>query len=121
MGANPLQTLDGLLIQKRDRVPVEICGEKFLCRTRLTVSDVLALPSNLFDLHMFAVSVVLFRILGRSGNGMPLFEDDAADEWYNTLDALQIHQAMVEAGILGKVLEQLRPAEGEDATPPAKK
>lgn len=116
MGANPLQTLDGLLIQKRDRVPVEICGEKFLCRTRMTVHDVMALPGNFFALHPFAASVVLFRLLGLSENGRPLFSDDESDDWYYSLDALQIHRGVTQAGILKAVLEQLVPADDEAAS-----
>ena len=119
MGNNPLQNLEALQANKRDRVPVTIAGAKFLCRTRLKVEDVMALPGNLFQIHAFAVSTILFRILGLSENGIALF-DEGENGWYNDLDALAIHRGMAEAGVLSKIMAQLAPAEDEAATPPGK-
>ena len=117
---NPLQNLEALQITKRDRVPVEIAGAQFQCRTRLKVADVMALPQNFFLLQPFAISSVLFRLLGYSENGVSLFPDDDDNDWYNDLDALAIHRGMTKAGVLSKVMEQLRPAEEEAAAPQGK-
>lgn len=111
---NPREALEAAAPTQEDRVVVVVAGERYLCRTRLRVEDVLALPANMFSMHAFAANCILFRILGLAPNGMAFIEDGPAGDWYMQLDALQIHKGMAEAGVLRRITEQLAPA-GEEA------
>lgn len=101
-------------------VPVVVHGMAFRCRTRLTVADVMALPAAFFALNELAANAVLFRLLALAENGLA-FIRDGDDEWYNGLDAVAIHVGMKRAGVLGMILDQLRPSADEDAAPPGKR
>lgn len=101
-------------IGARDKVPVYINGNKFMCRTHLSVEDSSALTGGFFAENPIWQSGQLFRILGMAGNGMPLFDDAEDDAWFfaNT-DAVDIHKGMMDAGIYAGILKQL--AAGKEA------
>ena len=102
-----LQSLGG----ERESVPVIIEGMPMRCRTMLTVSDVMALPEQIFTLNPIALSCVLFRILGTAAIGASFFDEN--DAWFNDVTALQIHRGMREAGVAEKVFGQLVAGEGD--------